>query len=488
MRTSNGKTDEGEGRMDKSIGRRWKYGAASLAITVLGIILAVAANAVAGLLDSRFGWTADLTAQGRYGLSQAGAEYLSGLEEEVSIYVMRSEEDLAGGSYYVVQAYETLLACRRESGRISLEFVDLVSDPAFAARYPELELGSWDILVEAGERRELLSFSQLYDYSADGGSVTASRAEEKLVNAILSVLSEERTVAALLTGYGDASPEDLTSLMEANRFEVRVCSLVAGDPDPEAELAILFAPQRDLEPESLEKLDAWLDNNGVQGRSLFVFADPNFPNLPNLEAFLAEWGIGLGEGYAFESRSSLYYERPFYPIAQYGDMDYAEGMTQSDITVMALCRPVKALFESRNNYETSVLLEFTESAGSLPPDAEEVAAEHVTGDVQAMILSARSWYGAEVTRSYVAVSGSALAFSSGLTASATFANGRYILGLFRKLSTQETGVSIPPKDLTQPVHRMTAAQASGFVWVFLVILPAAVLALGAAVWLRRRRK
>ena len=40
--------------MNKSIKRRWKYGAMSLAITVLGVVLAVAANAVAGLLDSRF--------------------------------------------------------------------------------------------------------------------------------------------------------------------------------------------------------------------------------------------------------------------------------------------------------------------------------------------------------------------------------------------------------------------------------------------------
>lgn len=468
--------------------RRWKYGTLSLAITALGVVLVVAANGVIGLLTDRFGWTADLTAEGRYGLSSDTEDYLAGLESDVDIYVMRSEEDLATGSYYVVQAYEALLAYQRGSDHIRLEFVDLTSNPTFAARYPELELGSWDILVESGERREVLTFSRLYDYSADGASITASRVEEKLTNAILTVVSGEKTAAVLLTGCGDASPDDLLNLMEANRFAVSECSLVTGEIDPAAELAILFAPQTDPEPERLEKLDAWLDNGGNQGRSLLVFLDPNFPDLPNLQAFLADWGIGLGEGYAFESRSSLYYERPFYPIAQYGDMDYAEGMTAGDLTVMALCRPVEALFDSRDNYETTVLLRFTESAGRLPLGAAEVSAEDVTGDVTAMVLSTHSWYGAEVTRSHVVVSGSALAFSSGLTTSATFANGRYILGIFQKLAAQGTGVSIPVKSLTTPVHSMTGAQASGFVWAFLVILPAAVLALGTAVWLRRRRK
>lgn len=469
-------------------GRRWRYGALSIVITVLGAALVVAANGVVGLLTERFGWTADLTAEGRYGLSQETRDYLAGLDQDVAVRVMRDEDSLATGSYYVVQAYETLLSYRRGSDRISLEFVDLVNNPTFASQYPELTLGGWDILVESGERREVLSFSQLYDYGENGASITASRVEEKLTNAIISVVTGEKTVVSLLTGCGDASPDELAGLLEANRFEVRETSLVTGEMDEEASIAVLFAPQVDLERSSLEKLDAWLDNNGSQGRSLFVFLDPNFPELANLEAFLADWGIGLGEGYAFESRSSLYYERPFYPIAQYGDMDYAGGMTSGDLTVMALCRPVKTLFESRDNYETSVLLQFTESAGSLPLGASEVTAENITGDVQAMVLSTHSWYGAEVTRSRVVVSGSALAFSSALAESGTFANGRYILGLFRQLGEQGTSVSVAPKSLTAPIHSMTGAQANLYVWIFMVILPGAVLLAGAAVWLRRRRR
>lgn len=468
--------------------RRWRYGALSVVLTVLGVALVVAANGVMGLLTERFGWTADLTAEGRYGLSQDTLDYLAGLDQDVAVRVMRDENSLATGSYYVVQAYETMLSYRRESDRISLEFVDLVNHPTFASQYPDLTLSGWDILVESGERREVLSFSQLYDYGENGGAITASRVEEKLTNAIVSVVTGEKTVVSLLTGFGDASPDELVGLLEANRFEVRETSLVTGEPDSEAKAAVLFAPQKDLERSSLEKLDAWLDNNGAQGRSLFVFLDPNFPDLENLEAFLADWGIGLGEGYAFESRNSLYYERPFYPIAQYGDMDYAKGMTSGDLTVMALCRPLEALYESRDNYETSVLLQFTESSGSLPLGAAGVTAENITGGVEAMILSTHSWYGAEVTRSQVVVSGSALAFSSALATSGTFANGRYILGLFRQLGGQGNGVSIAPKSLTAPLHRMTGAQASLFVWVFLVLLPAAVLLAGTAVWLRRRHR
>lgn len=468
--------------------RRLKYGALATVITVLGILLILAANLVMDKLTLKYGWSVDLTADDRYAISEESVDFLKSLEQDVSVQVMKDEESLSTGSYYVVQAYQMMLNYPRTSGHVKLEFVDLVNNPTFVSQYPDLNLGTWDILVQSGEKQEVLSFSQLYDYSQDGSMITASRVEEKLTNAIVTVTSGEKARVAVLTGYGDSSPDDLINLLEANQFEVISQSLLTDSIDAEAETAILFAPQNDLEQSSLEKLRVWLENGGAQGKNLFVFFDPNYSVLPNLEAFLAEWGIGLGDGFAFEANSNLYYEKAYYPVAQYGDMDYAEGMTSRDLTILALCRPVEVLFESKDNYTTDVLLEFTSTSGVLPLGADTVSPENVTGDVKGMVMSSHSWYGSEVTTSRVVVSGSALAFTGGLMTSGTFANADYILGLFRKLGSQSSGVTIVPKDLTYSTHSMTGSQANAAVWSLMVILPVVVLAIGVVVWLRRKHR
>lgn len=73
----------------------------------------------------------------------------------------------------------------------------------------------------------------------------STRVEEKMTNAIQSVISEEKAKIAVLTGYGETSPEDLINLLEANQFEVTSQSLLTEEIDPDAESAILFAPQND---------------------------------------------------------------------------------------------------------------------------------------------------------------------------------------------------------------------------------------------------
>ena len=158
------------------------------------------------------------------------------------------------------------------------------------------------------------------------------------------------------------------------------------------------------------------------------------------------------------------------------------------MTILALCRPVTTIFESKDNYTTDVLLQFTATSGVLPPDADTVSQENITGDVKGMVMSSHSWYGSDVNTSRVVLSGSAMAFTGGLMTSGTFANADYILGLFRKLGSQSGSVTIVPKDLTYTTHSMTSAQANVAVWALMIILPVLVLVIGIVVWLRRKHR
>lgn len=128
----------------------------------------------------------------------------------------------------------------------------------------------------------------------------------------------------VLDGYQDTEPSSLTTLLEGNQYEIIRRSLLTEELDDNASAAILFAPQNDLEEDSIRKISAWLDNDGKQGRNLFVFLDPNTGTLLNLEAFLEEWGLDAEEGYAFEARSGLYYNQIYYPVAQYAEKKFCD--------------------------------------------------------------------------------------------------------------------------------------------------------------------
>ena len=470
------------------IRRKWKIGIWSVAVTVLGIILALALVLVADRLTEKFGWDVDLTANDRYAISEESVSWLENLDQDVKITVLVKEEDMASGSYYMVQAYQNLLEYQRHSDRVELEFVDVTENPAFVSKYPDLDLGAYDILIESGENQSVLSLQDLYDYDTTGSQITASRVEQKVTGALMDVTAQDKLHVTVLNGYGEAEPDDLITLLEGNRCEVTQSSLLTEEIDAEAKAAVLYAPRKDLEESSVKKLSEWLDNNGEQGRTLFVFMDPGAVDLPNLEAFLEDWGLTAEDGYVFESSSGRYYDQIYYPVAQYAEEEYAKGFTSNDITIMALCRPVDVLFEEEDGYETCTLLDFSETSGTVTADAEEVTEDMVTGDAKGMVMSTHSWYGSEVTASNVVLSGSALAFTGSLVTGDTFANGEYILGVLSTLTGEESSLNIPAKDLTAATHTMTASQASVRTWGFMAGLPVIVLAAGVVVWLRRRHR
>ena len=101
---------------------------------------------------------------------------------------------------------------------------------------------AYDIILESGEQKEVLSFQDLYDYDTTGSSITASRVEQKVTGALMSVTSQEKTRIMVLDGYQDTEPSSLTTLLEGNQYEIIRRSLLTEELDENASAAILFAP------------------------------------------------------------------------------------------------------------------------------------------------------------------------------------------------------------------------------------------------------
>ena len=85
-----------------------------------------------------------MTANDRYAISEQSVSWLKKLDQDVKITVLVNEEDMATGSYYIVQAYQNLLEYERNSDRITLEFVDITENPTFVSKY---RIWNWEHMI-----------------------------------------------------------------------------------------------------------------------------------------------------------------------------------------------------------------------------------------------------------------------------------------------------------------------------------------------------
>jgi len=464
-----------------------------LSLLVVGTFLI---NVVAMQLGERFALTVDLTANAAYEAGEETRALLQSLEQDVEIYVLATE-DAFGGSPYFLQAQRMIEQYPRLSPRVRLTYVDYVFDPTFASRFPDLALSQGDVLVVRGDRVKQLQLSDLlnYGYTESGNlKIRSSRAEEAVTSGILYVISPDQARVAVLTGNGMADMSAFTNLLTENNYDVAQVNLTTEALDDAYDLALLLGPRIDLSEDALAKLDAFLYNDGTYGKTLFYTADVTQDTLPNLEAFLKEWGIAIADGAVFETAPERTYQyQPYYPVVEYVDEFYRNGLIDpSSPVLMPLARPLDLLFVTRSSNLNEVLLKFTETSGVRPSravDGFSVDQAERWGPMPALVLASKRIYGTTGViqfRSNLLVSASTAMLDTFSIENTSLSNSEYLLNLLNSLGGRADMVTIQPKSLAGNTLSITTAQASTLGIVLAGVLPLAILATGIVIWLVRR--
>ena len=115
------------------------------------------------------------------------------------------------------------------------------------------------------------------------------------------------------------------------------------------------------------------------------------------------------------------------------------------------------------------------------------------GPLPALVLSSRrvmdpSNAATVLARSCVLTSGSVELLADYAVGIPSFANGQYLVGLLNELCGNDNAVSVTPKRILGSALNITQGQADATGYFFVLGIPAAILLLGAAVWLSRRHK
>ena len=489
------------------VGRRnFKYGSVATAITFGFIAVVIVINIIATVLLQKFPLSIDLTSTGKFEISQQTVDYVKAVDTDINIYVCAAESyftDPSQTQYY--QADQMIKKYAQYNDKIKVSYINLESNPGFAANYKDLTISTGDIVVQSSLRYQKFSYSDMFSYTYDstGSTVTSmtSKAEQKITSSILYVTDANPMTVEFVTNHDEAAMASLKSLFTNNGYTTKDVDLLTGEIDANAALVVIAAPTRDFTAPEITKLDNFLTNGGAYGKQVYYYASPNQPVMSTIENYLGEWGIGFQTGAIYETSTDLTYGSPFITLMDNASIDLTSiGRTEAisaPVTMQAV-RPVTQLFEARNLRKTSVLMKTHESSVLYPPDATASwsPADQTKQTFNTIVMGQKSTDTTDASKikysTIVAFGSPDTSFSlTGVSGdaldSASFGDSQLMASLTNKLTGKgDSGITVVAKDLTAAALEINGTTAIILGLIFVVALPLAILIWGIVVFMRRR--
>lgn len=477
--------------------RKLKYGAIATVITILVLVGVIVINVIVGILSDKYPLSVDLTKNQAFNLTSDSIDFLNGLEKDVQIYILNDESSFKNGGEYFTQANNVINQYAKHSGHIKVEYVSLDKNPTFSSKYPNASLSTSGILVTCGDEYKSLTVNDLFEIESSmyGQYITASKAEQAMTSALLNVTSDTKVKISFLTGYSEEDSSAFKSLLQSNGYEVVEQNIMTEDIDKEAKLAVIFAPARDYDETALNKLDEFMSNDEQYGKNIVYVANSTEQSAPktNLNSFLKEWKVQVGEGLVFESNTqrilSSQQPSPYFALNDYVDEEFQKGVKTTTSPVIV---PLSCPITVEDTDAVKTLIEYSETSGIVPNNAPtdwKPSQSDINGPNPAVVVSTQSKSaGGELVDSNVAVIGSAVALGAEALSTNGFNNSAYFINMFNILCDREESITIESKTVGGEQMVITAQQANVWGAVFIYVLPILVLALGIVIWIRRRNR
>lgn len=467
------------------------YKSISAIVVILSILIVVGINMGVKVLTDKFSLKVDLTKNKVFSITEDSINYLSSLDKDVEIIILNTKDKfLAGGEYYE-QSNNVINEYAKYSDKISVQYMSLDENPNIKAEYSEDEVRENSIIVKSGDKHKILSAYDLFNIQQSYMEmyIVSSKAEQAMTSALISVTSENKVKVNMITGFDEIEANDFVKMLEVNNYEVDSVSMLTDDMNDNT-VSFIYAPSRDYDNESINKIKNYLINNENYGRNLVYFINPGQTTLPKIEEFIKEWGIKVNDGFVFETDISkvLGKDNIFNTVCEYEeDSEYSNSIKNRSIPVaIPISRPLEIL----DSDKVSTLLKFSKNSGIRPSNTTrdwKLKEEDIKGPIPCVVMSTLKKEDSEA-KSTLTVVGSATAVDGGLLSKNNLNNSAYFLNLFNSLAQKEDTVNIEPKSIGIQQLNINPLQAIIIGIAFAIILPIVVLTTGLVVWLVRRKR
>lgn len=468
--------------------KNFSFSAYSTGRMAAAIAVVVIVNIIMGEMPSS--WTAiDLTSQKLYSLTDQTKEFVAGMDEDVTIYVLVKEDNRDTTLGQTLERYDDL------SGHITVEYVNPAVNPRFHLQYTSSSISSNSLIVVSDKRSKVIDYSDIYetettmDYNTYSYSTTTTGydGEGQITSALDYVTREDMAKVYLTSGHGEYSlSSSFRKALDKENVEYEEVNLLNYEAVPEdAACVIINAAVKDFSADDAKKVTDYLDEGG----KVIVVTGFSDEEMPNLGSILAYMGMSVADGLIVEQNTNNYYRIPYYVFPDMGVNAYTSGLYGEFYLFAPYAQAIQIADEDSGeiSYDTFLTssqeaflknsLDNLEDYSKGEDDLEGlfnigVEAVKTVGDNQAVMVV----YGCEQM------------FTDDADTVVSGANKQLFTNTVSSFVEHEVTVSIPAK--SYEVSYLTVTQSDIIMWMFVttIILPLGCLITGFVIWFRRRKR
>lgn len=470
-----------------------KAGSYTVAVTVVLLAVLIVVNLIVNAIPSKY-TKLDFSTSKMYTISETTEKYLSGLDEDITLWV------LCPGGQENAQQMTFLSRYTELSSHLTLKTADPIADPDFISKYTSSSPSEYSVIVESERRAKVVDYADMYYYySDDYGKISLSDysyysyygitadpyfdGDNQLSSAVEYVTAETLPTLYTLSGHGEQEMSDtLAYYVDLSGFSTAELNIALDDteiPD-DCSCIFIYAPTLDLTDSEFEKLKSYISNGG----HIFMISGSTSAELPVFSSLAAECGLGATMGTVYEGSAGSYYPSMpyyFYPTVA-SDHSAVTLVASSGYSVLSgSSHAVGSLDTVPDGFTVTDLLTtsskgYLKSSDGTQSDKTTIsiacAAENETSGARMIWLAAPQ-------------------LPSDTFINAT--NGGNLYCMLNMLTWMcDSFISSLPEisavDISSPT--LTVSESAAGVWgfIFIVIIPLAVAAVGLLHWSRRRKK
>lgn len=484
---------------------KFKRGGMATVLSVVFIAIVVALNLLVSALTDRFpSLDIDLTAQKVNSLSDQALEIAKNVDREVTIYLIGTQEGYEQNQIYssyvqrgmqYSQVSSLVKRLVEANPLISMEYVDPDTNPEFISQYESDSLATGKVLVESDLRHTVLTINDLFIINQETGSTINSKVDSALAGALELVNMDTVPVMSIITGHGEMlSTSNMAAFvdnMEQNNFQVEEVDILTQEIPENTQVLMIATPTTDFSTEEIDKIRAYLDDETRdQQVTLLVSAYPSQGELPNLAAFLEEWGVQVGTGVVAETDSN------YAAYDARGVLVTASPLVLTSNTYSRLLSyysaPITLTFEENNGISTTPLWTTQDSAYVITADmTEEDAANPETGEQVVASLSSKDVeVNGETYARNVVVFGSSDLFTDNFMGTSAFEDSTYMNDLLLDLTDTDASAVVTVEEEEVETMQLDVSASTGTVSLLGILftggIPVVILLVGLGIYLKRR--
>ncbi len=492
-------------------------------LTVLVIVVTVLTNTVVQTLAERYGWYSYMSSSmGEYQASQTSLTLLDTAMAKlpadgkpIEIIFCDLEENIQKDSMHAYLYSTAEVLEERYPDKINIQCHDVTLNPNSVRAYLkntdpqtgeefENELDTTSVIIVKDDYFRVYPITDFFSFKEGSDTAWAYNGERKMTAGLLQAINRQKSIVCLLENHGEVFYDyELMMLLDDAGYQLYNLDLQTEEIPEGCNLIISYNPSTDLVADtvsSVSELALLNDFLAKDGNSFLAFVGSATPSLPNLEAFLGEWGVEFGY-YRDAVTGSAY---------RYTVQDSAGSLTSDGTTIYGIPaaegRASELIAQVGNNviFKNATVLRaatgfVNQTDGSFTKDnrvlynlyeSSSTASAWANGaarDAGGMLMTLTEETHAS-GKSYVGVVASVDYGAEALLQSAVYSNGDVLCRLFKTFGKTDVpeGLRIQPFNSLE-ISTITVAQKWG--WTLgLTLLPISVIGVTATVVLLKRRR